>query len=95
MTTATPTLSTRTPEAIERFNLKPADVVFFHANRPPVIHRTNTGLHGISLEYSFTGGRNWQIVSFHDTVPETIEAFHDLGLGKDREPTHYRILRES
>ena len=51
--------------------------------------------YGTSLEYSFHGGRTWGIMSFHVTVAEALDAFAGLGLGKDRDPLHYRILKES
>lgn len=88
-------LTRRTPEAKAHYNIKGNDYANFHVGRPVVIGRSNTGHYGTSLEHSPTGGRNWQIVSFHVTVAEALDAFRDLDLGKDRDPLNYRILKES
>lgn len=95
MITASETLTRRTPEAEAFYNIKAADFASFHEGRPVVIGRSGTGSYGTSLEYSHCGGRNWQIMSFHVTVAEAMDAFRDIGLGKDRDPQHYRILKES
>lgn len=95
MVTAPETLTRRTLEAERFYNIKPGDFASFHVGRPVVIGRTGTGNYGTSLEYSFYGGRTWGIMSFHTTVAEALGAFEDLGLGKDRDPLHYRILKES
>lgn len=91
-------LTRRTPEAEKHFNMQPFDVAFFHPSRLPVIMRSGSKHVGISLEYSHSGGRNWQYVSFHESVAKAIDKFAEIrtGIGgKDREPTHYRILCES
>jgi hypothetical protein len=95
MTTATQDLTRRTPEAETFYNIKQDDYANFHEGRPVVMGRTNTGNYGTSLEYSFYGGRNWGIMSFHTTVAEALDAFSNLALGKDRDPLHYRVLKES
>lgn len=89
------TLTKRTPESEAHYNIKPGDLVSFSRKRPVIVFRDKTGHYGTSLEYSPTGGRNWQFVSCHDDVIQAIRAFHNLGLGKDRDPLHYRILKES
>lgn len=91
----TPLLTRRTPEAEAFYNLKAIDSAWFHLGRPVIIGRCDTGHYGTSLEYSHSGGRNWQIMSFHETVFEALAAFAALGLSKDRDPQHYRILKES
>lgn len=88
-------LTSRTNESEAYYNIKAMDAAFFHPGRPVIVGRSGTGHFGISLEYSHSGGRNWQIVSFHETVAAAIDAFRDLGLGKDRGAQHYRILKES
>ena len=93
-----PDLTRRTPEAEIHFNIKAHDYASFHVGRPVVMMRSGTGHYGTSLEYSHSGGRNWQIVSFHETVVDALMAFSEIahhGLGKDRDPLHYRILKES
>lgn len=95
MLTSSEALTRRTPEAETFYNIKPGDFTNFHEGRPVVIGRTGTGNYGTSLEYSFYGGRTWGIVSFHTTIAEALDAFHNLPLGKDRDPQHYRILKES
>ena len=95
MMTAIETLSRRTPEAESFYNIKAEDFASFHEGRPVVIGRSGTGSYGTSLEYSYGGGRTWHIMSFHVTVAEALDAFANLGLGKDRDPQHYRILKES
>ena len=88
-------LTRRTPEAEKFYNIRNDDFASFADDRPVVMGRTNTGHYGTSLEYSPTGGRNWQIVSFHTTVAESLDAFRDLPTWKDLDPLHYRILKES
>ena len=88
-------LTRRTPEAETFYNIKQDDFASFAKDRPVVMGRTNTGHYGTSLEYSPTGGRNWQIVSFHTTVAEALGEFRDLPTWKDPDPLHYRILKES
>lgn len=94
MTTATETLTRRTPEAEVFYGLKPHHYATFHIRRPVIMGRPNPHNIGVSLEYSKTGGHAWQIVSCHDTVFEALEAFSALPLGKDTDPRHYRILKE-
>lgn len=95
MTMTIETLTRRTPEAAAFYNIKAQDFAKFHTRRPVIILRSGTGHYGTSLEYSHSGGTNWQIVSFHETIFDAMEAFAALGMGKDRDPIHYRILKES
>lgn len=96
MSTATlETLTRRTPEAITRYGIKDSDTVSFNDSRPVVILRQGCKEYGISLEYSYAAGAQWQIMSFHETVAQAIDAFHNVGLGKDRDPRRYRILKDS
>lgn len=98
MLTTTPDLTKRTPEAEAFYNIKANDVTNFHVKRPVIMMRSGTGQYGISLEYSHCGGRGWHIMSFHETIFEALEAFAAIrdGIGgKDRDPRHYRILKES
>lgn len=88
-------LLTRTEDAERHFNLKSSDYASFHHSRPVVIRRTGTGSVGTSLEWSHSGGRNWQIVSFHASILAAIVAFRDMPAWMDRDPAHYRILHES
>lgn len=87
-------LTRRTPETEAFYNVKPGDYLNLHAGRPAVIGRNNPHNSGITLEYSFYGGRTWQIVSFHGSIAEALTAFRNVGSGKDTDPTHYRILME-
>lgn len=95
MLTTNTELTRRTPAAEAFYCIKHDDNASFHTRRPVIVYRSGTGSIGTSLEYSPTGGRNWQIVSFHGNTVEAIEAFHAIGSGKDRDPLHYRILMES
>lgn len=95
MTTTSPDLTKRTPEAEMFYNIKDGDYANFHVGRPVCVGRECTGQSGVTLDYSPTGGRNWQIMSFHETIPQAIDAFHSLPAWKDRDPLHYRILQES
>ena len=94
MTTTTPDLTRRTPEAETFYSIKDGDYANFHAGRPVCVGRECTGQSGISLEYSHTGGRAWHIVSFHESIAEAIDAWNALPCWKDRDPLHYRILQE-
>ena len=91
----TETLTKRTPESEVFYNIKASDYANFHPDRPVVIGRSGTGQYGTSLEYSPSGGRNWQIVSCHETVVDALSTFSSLPTWKDRDPLHYRILKES
>ncbi len=97
MLTTTPDLTRRTPEACLHFNIRPTDVASFHVDRPVLVMRSGTpgSQRGITLDWSPTGGRNWQVMSFHESVADAIRAFHTLPPSKSRNPLHYRILHES